>query len=244
MRLRPAAILFALALTTLSAPAAAYRPFDSTDAAVAERGEFEAEIGPLGYIRVDRRNFFAPMQVLNLGFADRFELVLQGREFLPADVDSHTRIGLGDTSLTVKSVLRPGVLQDKPGISIAAEVGPLLPTIHDEPGAGAIADVIASDRFSFGTFHLNVQGAVLRDGNPDLFVGLISEGPWEWKLRPVTELFVEREFGERTTFSALAGIIGKMTEEYDLDAALRYAAIDGQPVVEVRAGFTWRIGLW
>jgi hypothetical protein len=34
----------------LSQPAYAYRPFNSTDAAVAERGEMELECGPLAYV--------------------------------------------------------------------------------------------------------------------------------------------------------------------------------------------------
>ena len=37
-----------LCLLTLSEPALALRPYDSTDADVAKQGEFELELGPVG----------------------------------------------------------------------------------------------------------------------------------------------------------------------------------------------------
>ena len=46
---RATAVLSGL-LCLLGAPAYAYRPFNSTDVAVAARGEVELECGPLGYV--------------------------------------------------------------------------------------------------------------------------------------------------------------------------------------------------
>ena len=63
--------------------ALAYRPFDGTDADVAERGEFELELGPLGYFRLGGTNFLiVPGAVLNYGILPRTELVLQGFNYL------------------------------------------------------------------------------------------------------------------------------------------------------------------
>src|SRR6476661_2628758 len=70
-------VLLALTWTRL---AEAYRPFDGTDADVAEPHEIELEIGPVGYHRHGDDQFLvAPAIVLNYGFAPRFEAVLEGR---------------------------------------------------------------------------------------------------------------------------------------------------------------------
>lgn len=50
--------------------ASAYRPFNSTDAAVAERGQVEIELGPVGFVKEGPdRSLAAPSLVLNWGFA-------------------------------------------------------------------------------------------------------------------------------------------------------------------------------
>ena len=58
----------------------AYRPFDGTDAAVADPGEMEVELQPAGEgaARV-RKTLVAPATVINYGFAKNWEAVLEGR---------------------------------------------------------------------------------------------------------------------------------------------------------------------
>jgi hypothetical protein len=57
----------------------ALRPFDSTDASVADRATCEVELGPVGYFtEVDGRFLVAPMAVVNFGLTDRLELVVEG----------------------------------------------------------------------------------------------------------------------------------------------------------------------
>src|ERR687887_442896 len=74
------ALCLALATPRL---ALAYRPFDSTDAAVAAKGELELELGPLGFLKTDPERFLvAPGAVFNLGIARDWELVLQGRHLI------------------------------------------------------------------------------------------------------------------------------------------------------------------
>ena len=64
-------MLICAALVGWCPDAYAYRPFDSTDAAVAPPGEFEVELGPAGLV-VERshRTLIAPAYVLNLGLFD------------------------------------------------------------------------------------------------------------------------------------------------------------------------------
>lgn len=108
-------------------PAAAYRPFDGTDAAVADLGEVEIEFQPIGAIRAGPTNGLSDA-IFNYGFADRWELVLQGTaQPLP---DTVGPLSVANAAF-LKYVLRPGVLQDKSGPSIATEFGPLLPPPAD-----------------------------------------------------------------------------------------------------------------
>jgi hypothetical protein len=67
---RLAALAALVVLTCWSGAARAYRPFDGTDAAVAETGEMEIELGPVEYLREGaERTLFAPDIRANYGFA-------------------------------------------------------------------------------------------------------------------------------------------------------------------------------
>jgi hypothetical protein len=127
-----AATIIALCVVGWAPPAAAYRPFDGTDAAVADVGEVEIELQPAGLFRENSQTtLIAPFVVYNHGFAERWELVVQGQTETPLTTT-------GPTSLNNAGVFlnKPGVLQDKSGPSIATEFGPLLPGINAEQGVG------------------------------------------------------------------------------------------------------------
>src|SRR2546429_3872977 len=74
-----AALPLTLLLACWCSAAQAYRPFDGTDAAVAETGEVEIELGPVGYLRDGAdRTLFAPNARINYGFTPGWEAVLEG----------------------------------------------------------------------------------------------------------------------------------------------------------------------
>ena len=56
--------------------------------------------------------------VLNYGFAKRLELVGEFRLEVSPEVE------ITEPGLSLKGVLKEGVLQEKPGLSIAVEAGP------------------------------------------------------------------------------------------------------------------------
>ena len=129
-------LLAAAVLTCWCNAAEAYRPFDGTDAAVAETGEIEVELGPVEYLRQGaERTLFAPDYRINYGFASGWEASVEGKAAygLTAGVPGASLI---ESDVLLKDVLREGVLQDKPGPSIATEFGILLPGINDGPGLG------------------------------------------------------------------------------------------------------------
>jgi hypothetical protein len=193
----------ASALLGQSEDAHAYRPFDGTDADVAGYGEFELELGPTHYYRENQRNFLiAPATVLNLGVFPGTELVVDFADYVALDAlaPGEPRVHTTDTDVLLKHVFREGILQDKTGLSIAAEAGPLLPDINGTNAFGASLDVITSYRFPFGSFHWNEWGEYTRTHNFSLFSGVILEGPHDWSVRPVAELFVEHEWSTSSTW--------------------------------------------
>jgi hypothetical protein len=238
-------------LLLISAPIAgwsgisfAYRPFDSTDAAVADVGQLEIELGPVGFRRTDaERTMIAPAYVINYGFIKNWELVLEGRVEHPLVPAEDTQSRLVGNGLFLKGVLREGSLQDKSGPSVAVEFGPLLPGIIDEQAWGASFLGIVSQRWSGGTIHFDLGLARTREHHNDLFVGTIFEGPYHWTVRPVAEVFYEREFDVTETFSILAGAIWKVSDTLSFDVGLREAWVNRLPVTEVRAGLTFAISI-
>jgi hypothetical protein len=238
-------LLMAMMTTTLTTAsrAYAYRPFDSTDASVATTGDLEFELGPVGYHRARERNFLvAPSLIINYGFASRWEMVLQGRDFiLLDDVPGEPRVRLVDTGFFLKGVLREGSLQGRDGPSVGTELGVLLPTVNGEPGVGATGIVIVSQRWEAATLHVNGAVSLTRAGNADFFGGVILEGPHAWAVRPVAEVFVDHEVTADTALSGLVGAIWRANESLSFDAAVRVAAVAGSPVYEARLGLTWAV---
>jgi hypothetical protein len=230
--------VLALCLATTSGPAWAYRPFDGTDAAVAAPGEMEIELQPAGRLHEGgNTSLVAPATVINYGLSEGWEAVLQGQ--------GETALSpSGPTSLTsagafLKHVLQPGSLQDKPGPSIATEFGMLLPDSSGSSGVGASLAGIVSQRWDWGTIHLNAATALTRDHRGDLFLGGIIEGPSKWAIRPVAEFFYENEFGKSETVSGLIGLIWRVRDNLSFDVGLRHALTNGHQVNEVRAGLTF-----
>lgn len=227
-----------LCFTVWSGCARAYRPFDGTDAAVAAPEELEIELQPAGRLRESgTTTLIAPATVINYGLSEGWEAVFEGQGQTPLSPS-------GPTSLTaagafLKHVLQPGSLQDKAGPGIATEFGVLLPDSTGSSGVGASVAGIVSQRWDWGTIHLNAQTALTRDHHADLFLGGIIEGPSQWSVRPVAEFFYEKEFGQSETMSALVGFIWRVRDNLSFDVGLRHALTNGHPVNEVRAGLTF-----
>jgi len=234
--LRIAVSIFAYA--SLLDLALAYRPFDGTDAAVADPGEVEVELQPAGAKSIGgEKNLVAPATVLNYGFAKDWEVVFEGRLETPLPASVPTTFT--DDGAFLKHILRPGVLQDQTGPSIATEFGVLLPESMGDTRFGASIATIISQRWDWGTAHLNIAGALTRDQHADIFTGLIVEGPYKWTVRPVAEFFYEEEFGQAHTVSALVGAIWQVKDNLSFDVGFRHAITNGININEVRAGLTY-----
>jgi hypothetical protein len=236
---RPLILMGACAIIALSAwPASAYRPFDGTDAAVAELKQVEIEFQPFGWRRDDlQKALIAPGVRYNYGFAERWELVIEGQVETPLAPTGPT--SLAATGAFLKYVIKPGVLQDQAGLSIATEFGPLLPEINGDRGTGFSWAGIVSQRGDWGAVHLNVEANLTRDQQGEAFLSVILEGPEKWKIRPVFEVFYDKVWTQTETYSGLAGAIWQVRDNLSFDAAFRYALVNGRPVNEIRAGLTF-----
>jgi len=122
-------------------------------------------------------------------------------------------------------------------------VGVLLPTVNDEPGIGAQAAAIVSQRFGPVTAHFNAGAALARTKRVDLIGSIILEGPWNWSVRPVFEAFSQLEGGQQATVSALAGAIWRWSDSLACDSALRVGRASGQSLLEARLGLTFSLDL-
>jgi hypothetical protein len=223
--------------------AQAYRPFDGTDAAVADLGEMEIELGPVEYFREgSERALFAPNMRINYGFTPNWEAVLEG--IVAHGLSASTRgTSLIESRAFLKGVLREGSLQEKVGPSIATEFGVLLPGIDDEHGTGASFAGIVSQRWDWGTVHFNTDVALTREQHADYFVGVIVEGPHDWPVRPVAEAFYERDVSRVQTRSALVGAIWQVKDNIAVDFGLRGARVNERAAGEIRAGVTFAFGV-
>ena len=248
-RLGPRAILCvaaALCLLGVEKRAWAYRPFDGTDASVAELGTLEVEAGPAQFYHSGGHDYlFTPATVLNLGFARDLEAIVDFQPVVGLErVPGERRVRLLGTDALVKWVLCHGVLQGERGLSIAFEGGPLLPEIHGEARFGAQARMIFSYAWPAVALHFNEQVDLARSGNPALFSGVIVEGPRKLMIRPVAELFVEKELHASAGYSALLGAIWPVSTAVTFDAGARIAREDAAGAFEARLGLTWTSSIW
>jgi hypothetical protein len=220
-----------------SSQAHAYRPFDGTDAALAEPGEVEVELQPAGAQWSQGQNLLiAPAVVLNYGFLENWEAVLEGQLQTPFSPSSPTTLAASGAFL--KHIIRPGSLQDQLGPSIAAEFGVLLPDSSGDSRVGASIDTIISQRWDWGTAHLNIAAELTRSQRADVFTDLILEGPSKWVVRPIAEFYYEEEFGLSHTLSGLIGAIWQVNDKLSFDVGFRHAITNGSTVDEIRAGLT------
>jgi hypothetical protein len=243
---RPVQLALLLALTAAVPRAArAYRPFDQTDAGVAETHDVELELGPVGLLHDPTGWSYVPGFILNYGVVHRVELVFDAHHaFVFGGPDVEARRRQLDSALLGKVVIREGVLQDRPGPSVAVEAGAILPTVPVAGGVGAALTVIASERWPALALHLDVEGDYTRDHTFAFIGGFIIEGPDAWTVRPVGEFLFSQESTLPVTVSGLAGAIWRVTPHLSFDAAGRLADEQGEREFEIRAGLTWSFGVY
>jgi hypothetical protein len=226
----PALLRAVMTLAVIFAsPALAYRPYDSTDADVADSGETEIEFGwRFSHRRQPPEH--AGQWVLNVGLGASREIVLEGE---------WARSTIVDAAVLLKQVHRRGALQGEPGLSIASECGVLIPTAGTESGAGGECLLIASHGNSVLSWHVNAGIEFDTEHRWAHSVGVILEGPHTWRLRPGVEVRREAAESEEPEVSALAGVVWSARESMSFDLAYRRSLAPSSEQGEWRLGVTW-----
>ncbi len=222
----------------------AYRPFISTDAAVADPQEVEIE---LGYFTLEREkgenSFVIPRVVLNYGLFRNWEAVAEFAVRRAPDAD----VNLIDPAVFLKSVLKEGVLQGKEGVGFAVEVGPLLPsTEKGERKFGFEGIGILTDKLGPFMFHLNGGVGVERSTGDVVGIwGVIAEVPVAKGLRLVGEVNGEKPRREEQRSSALLGVIWQPWSSKNVwfDAGVRRGFTSRVPDWQFTAGLTFGFSL-
>ena len=234
-----------LAVLCLAPDARAYRPFDQTDADVAELHVMELELGPTQVQTAGGRTTLVPTFIFNLGVFPAWELVIDGAASgVVAGPREPGEVAQLEVGVSLKGVLRQGSLQGGEGPSIAIEPEILLPATAGASGFGFDVGLIISQRWPALTVHLNLLPAWSRAHNLAGLAGVIVEGPATWVVRPVAETYLEAEHGvPGVTVSGLLGLVWRLSPRVAPDAAVRVARVSGTDVFEVRVGLTWDVPL-
>jgi hypothetical protein len=233
--------LASLFLLLLSTPAQAFRPFDGTDAQVAPLRALETELQPMGYERIgDERLLVIPELALNYGAGTGWEFVAEAQRLMVMNPEAGSRKPyLDDLGLSVKKVLRNGVLQSAKGASIATEWELQLPPTRDH-SLGLSAALVATQRWKSLTVHLNGLLADTQAHEFGRFASVIGEfAPGHWPVHPAAELSIEREGDHAIGRNVIAGILWETRPGLTIDAAVRIGRGD-EHEVELRSGLTWK----
>ena len=173
---------------------------------MADVKEMEIELGYFNWEREKGKyTFIAPKGVLNYGVMRNIELVGEFAVEEPA----RGSVQLADPALSLKAILKEGVLQEKSGVSFAVEAGPLLPSTPKGENRFGFEEIgIVSGKLSALTYHLNFDGGVDRARtDPFLVWGVIAELPVVSNMRLVGEINGENVRGHFPNNSALIGFI-------------------------------------
>lgn len=241
-----AALVFAASLAAAT-PALAYRPFGSTDAGVADRGQFQGEFGLVeASLRGSHLDAMGGSARLNYGLTSRVEAVLEG--LLVRTFDDDDRVELLGPALAVKALLwspeKSEAERAATLIGFTAEAVLLLPATPEEERhhVGFEAIGIVSGTLGGFTWHLNAGGGLSREQDPLFLWGAILERPLgDSGLRLVAELNGEKAEGEPTAERGLLGAIYQPADWIAFDAAA-FRSLGSEPEWGVTAGFTIAIG--
>jgi hypothetical protein len=221
-------------------PSWAYRPFISTDAAVADPKEVEIEFGYFTLEREKSENaFIIPRVVINYGVFKNWEAVGEFAVRRSPDAD----VNVADPALSIKGVLKEGILQDKEGIGIAVEVSLLLPSTDKEQRHFGFEGIgILTDKLGPFIFHLNGGLGVERSTGDLVGIwGVIGELPIATGLRLVGEVNGEKPRREAQSDSALLGLIWQPWPSKNVwfDAGVRHGFTSGAPDWQFTLGITF-----
>jgi len=238
------AIIITLGTT---APAHAFRPFLSEDAAVLTPRDFEIEFGILEISHQPGDLISGHPLQLEAGLVKNWELILRGELqtiFKDGQISwNNSLVNMASTDLLIKGVLREGSLRSSnewiPSIALMA--GPLFPTSRGDRKIGFQGTAIASGKMARTLYHLNVGGLLDKsDSDPGIIWGLVLEYMMSDNFLAVWEIDgkgVENHIPDNST---LVGMIWTFpSSRVSIDIAGRFGLTDPAPDWLVTLGITF-----
>ena len=222
--------------------AMAYRPFVSTDAGVADKGEAEIEFGIVDFANhAGESTVNTPSLRFNYGFAERWELSAEA-SLQVYHSQSGRNFEIIDPEFSIKHVLIEGPLQkgDSP-LSLATELGLMIPESVPGSSWGYEAALIGSWRTGDFTWHLNGGIEWQRELRQPTFIwGVIVEHPLVRDLRVAMEINGEAGRGSTADTSMLLGLLWEH-HEVTWDAGIRFGLSRESPDVAFTVGLTFKL---
>jgi hypothetical protein len=237
-------VLAALAALALCGSAHAYRPFDGTDAAVADPGSLEIELGAGRAKQGEARVLSVPALVATYGLGHGNEIGIEAHRTRESDgLQLPYRTRIEDSAINFKRVLREGSLQDKAGPSVATECSLLFPGSGGSGSVGAGCTALVSQQWDALTGHFNVGLERTPEGTTTRSFSLMAEGPESWPVRPGTELRWEADNAGGWDHTVLAALLIPHGKDLTLDLGWRVGQSSDGAIHEVRVGLTWAFGV-
>jgi len=230
-------------LWLVAQPARAYL-IDLNDARAVDPGTVELELQPAGYYQTllgeEEHYVIAPSAQLYLGLAEGWDVLYVTRGYALLDEpDGEPAYTLREQFIGVRRVLVAGAYNDEDleGPSLAVQAGAFLPGAGAEPGVGASLALLFAWQTDLGALHANVWFNYTQDETFNSFGSLAVEGPPDWPVRPVAELYVEVEDDEPFV-SGLIGAVADVSDEFAVQGGVRVGAWQDYAELEVRLS-TW-----
>ncbi len=239
-------------LFTHFAPCSTARAYltDSNDARTVPLGNLELEIQPLGYWHSFHEDggyeFIAPSATLYVGLSDWMDAIVMGRGYVGGEASYYAVDGV---AALFRFMLRRGSYDEggAAGPSLALQVGAYFPG-YDNYGYrptwglgdwGMTVALLGSHEGENIAVHVNAQFD-LRDGLDTMatFNSVVLEGPLEWSVRPIIEVYGDLEFGDFLNLSALLGFVADVSESWAIMGGVR--AGDMLMVLELE----FRLSIW
>ena len=215
---------------------------DANDARTLDSGALELELQPIGYYQVlseeHEHHLVSPSLMLYLGLAPGLDFIFLSRGFFLTDDLPEMSYRTWESTVAFRFLLLPGRYSTEggEGPSIVTQVGVMIPNLNgvgEYPGAQV--GLLLAQQWDAGTLHANAWLTYTTWRSTDVFLAAAMEGPPDWDVRPLVEVWFDYDTTYGGLLSGLVGLYLDATEHLTFEVGARIAAWEEYSELEVRA---------